>query len=376
MAINHKLALTYDDVLLIPKYSEVLPAHTKLSTKISKNIEIKIPILSSAMDTVTESETAIKLALNGGAGVVHKNLSIEKQAEEIEKVKKFEFVKDEYLQASVVDKSLMVGAAVGVSDNEFKRAQALAKAGASFLIIDTAHGHSKGVGEMLKKLKSELSIDIIAGNVATSEACQYLIDLGADGIKVGIGPGSICTTRVIAGVGVPQLYALLQAKEVCHKNNVPYIADGGIKLSGDIVKALAAGASTVMIGSLFAGTEESPGEMVLKNGRAYKTYRGMGSIGAMGQGSKDRYGQAHIDDDKKFVPEGVEGEVNYKGPIENILYQLIGGLRSGMGYLGAKDISELRQKAEFVQISNAALKESHPHDISIAIEAPNYSGKK
>lgn len=376
MAIDHKLALTYDDVLLVPKYSEVLPAQTKLETHISKNLRVHIPILSSAMDTVTESETAIKMALNGGAGVIHKNLPIESQANEVNKVTQIAFDSEYYQHASLYNKKLLVGAAVGVSEQEVERAEELAKAGAAFLIIDTAHGHSKGVGEMLKKLKKKLSIDIIAGNVATEAGCQYLIELGADGIKVGIGPGSICTTRVIAGVGVPQLYALMQAQDICHKNNVPYIADGGIKLSGDIVKALAAGASTVMIGSLFAGTEESPGEMVLKNGRAYKTYRGMGSIGAMGKGSKDRYGQAHINDDKKFVPEGVEGEVNYKGPLENILYQMVGGLRSGMGYLGAATIDDLRKKAEFVQISTAALKESHPHDISIAIEAPNYSGKK
>ena len=268
---------------------------------------------------------------------------------------------------------LRVAAAIGVGPHELERATILKEASVDALVIDTAHGHSKAVIEMVKKIKKLFGdIDIIAGNVATKEACRALIDAGVDGIKVGIGPGSICTTRVVAGIGVPQFSALLDCAELCRRENIPMIADGGIKLSGDVVKALAAGANCVMIGSLFAGTDEAPGEMVLYQGRAYKVYRGMGSLGAMAKGSKDRYGQASVEDVGKLVPEGIEGQVPYRGSLSTNIFQLVGGLRSGMGYVGAKDLLELYAKAEFITISNASLKESHPHDVFVTKEAPNY----
>ena len=268
---------------------------------------------------------------------------------------------------------LRVAAAIGVGDKEVLRAKALIDAGVDAIIIDTAHGHSKGVIQMVKTVKDlSQDVDVVAGNVATAKACEDLINAGADGIKVGIGPGSICTTRVIAGIGVPQLQALLDCKTVCHKANIPFIADGGIKYSGDIVKALAAGAETVMIGSLFAGTDEAPGERVIYQGRAYKLYRGMGSMGAMVKGSKDRYGQGSVTEDNKLVPEGIEGQVPYRGPLSENIYQLLGGIRSGMGYTGAETLGDLREKAKFVKISPAGLKESHPHDVTITKEAPNY----
>lgn len=485
MFYTEEPGLTYDDVLLMPNYSEILPHEADLRSRFSKNIALNIPIASSAMDTVTESQTAICMAQEGGIGVIHKNLSIEDHAREISKVKKYESgmvmnpitVTPEQSLASVkalvekhgfsgfpaidnngkvvgiitnrdiryendntkkvkemmtdldhlviapegisledakrilhahrieklpiiteegtlvgivtvkdIEKSiaypnankdslgrLRVAAAIGVGDKEVLRAKALIDAGVDAIIIDTAHGHSKGVINMLKTVK-ELSsdVDVVAGNVATSKACEDLIKAGADGIKVGIGPGSICTTRVIAGIGVPQLQALLDCRTVCHKAGVPFIADGGIKYSGDIVKALAAGAETVMIGSLFAGTDEAPGERVIYQGRAYKLYRGMGSMGAMVRGSKDRYGQGSVTDEDKLVPEGIEGQVPYRGPLSENIYQLLGGIRSGMGYTGAANLGELREKAKFVKISPAGLKESHPHDITITKEAPNY----
>jgi IMP dehydrogenase len=268
---------------------------------------------------------------------------------------------------------LRVAAAIGVGDREYERARILAEAQVDALVVDTAHGHSKGVIEMVKKLKQQFPlIDIVAGNVATANACKDLIDAGVDAIKVGIGPGSICTTRVVAGIGVPQFSAVFECAEYARKHGVPIIADGGIKLSGDVVKALAAGASSVMIGSLFAGTDEAPGEMVLYQGRAYKVYRGMGSLGAMALGSKDRYGQSAVEDLGKLVPEGIEGQVPYRGSLSSNIFQLVGGLRSGMGYVGAKNLAELYEKAEFITISNAALKESHPHDVFVTKEAPNY----
>ncbi|MFN9115309.1 MAG: IMP dehydrogenase, partial [Bacteroidota bacterium] len=268
---------------------------------------------------------------------------------------------------------LRVAAAIGVGDKELKRAELLIKAQVDAIVIDTAHGHSKGVIEMLKSVKAlSKAIDVVAGNVATAQACSDLIKAGVDGIKVGIGPGSICTTRVIAGIGVPQMQALFDCREVCEKAGVPFIADGGIKYSGDIVKALAAGAGAVMIGSLFAGTDEAPGEMVLYQGRAYKYYRGMGSMGAMARGSKDRYGQGAVEEVSKLVPEGIEGQVPYRGPLSQNLFQLAGGIRSGMGYVGAANLRELREKARFVRITGASLKESHPHDVIITKEAPNY----
>lgn len=484
MFYSDEPGLTYDDVLLVPDYSEVLPHETTLQTYFSKNIKMNIPIASSAMDTVTESKAAIVMAQEGGIGVIHKNLSVKQQSREVTKVKKFESgiiknpivitgdktlnellaLKEKYkisgfpvvddsnkivgiitnrdirfesnldqkvsdvmtsenlvlgpegigledakqiLQVHRIEKlpicdddqklvglitikdikrsidyphankdengSLRVAAAIGVGDKELERAEALIAAEVDAIVIDTAHGHSKGVVEMVKAVKKlSLDVDVIAGNVATEKGCKALIDAGADGVKIGIGPGSICTTRVIAGVGVPQLQALIDCKNICQKAGVPYIADGGIKLSGDIIKALAAGAGTVMIGSLFAGTDESPGEMVLYQGRAYKVYRGMGSLGAMVQGSKDRYGQASIEAADKLVPEGIEGQVPYRGPLAENVYQLLGGIRSGMGYVGAATLDELREKATFIKISPAGMKESHPHDVVITKEAPNY----
>lgn len=477
-------ALTYDDVLIVPNYSEVLPTEVELKTKFSKNISMNIPIASSAMDTVTESRTAIVMAQEGGIGVIHKNLTPEEQAFEVEKVKKYEsgmiidpftvtpdqkisdlfdlmkkykisgfpvvdnnkvlvgmitnrdlrFVSDhtkkvkdvmtsknivtapegtsfakakEILQNHRVEKlpvvnsegklrglitikdiektiayplsnkdqygRLRVAAACGVSDKEKQRVEALIKAHVDAIVVDTAHGHSKGVIDMVKWIKSlKANVDVVAGNVATAKACEDLIAAGVDGIKVGIGPGSICTTRVIAGIGVPQMQAIFDCKTVCDKHGIPFIADGGIKYSGDIVKALAGGASCVMIGSLFAGTDEAPGEMVLYQGRAYKMYRGMGSLGAMERGSKDRYGQSAVEEVSKLVPEGIEGQVPYRGSLANNLFHLVGGIRSGMGYVGAGTMPLLRERAKFIKITAASLKESHPHDVIITKEAPNY----
>lgn len=478
-----KEALTFDDVLLVPNYSEVLPTQVDVKTKLTKKITLNIPIISAAMDTVTESELAIAIAREGGIGIIHKNLSIYEQAEEVDRVKRSEsgmivkpvtvspeqtiaeaealmkkyrisglpvtnesgkllgiitnrdirFVKD-YNQAisevmtkenlktvpvgttleeakeilhkfkieklPVVDENgylkglitikdiekkekypnackdnlgrLMVGAAIGVGQENFKRAEALIEAGVDVIVIDTAHGHSKGVIEMVKKVKSLYpDTDVIAGNVATPEATEALIKAGADAVKVGIGPGSICTTRIVAGVGVPQITAVASCSEVADRYGVSIIADGGIKFSGDIAKAIGAGARVVMIGSLFAGTKESPGELILYQGRSYKVYRGMGSLGAMKKGSKDRYFQSEVEE-KKLVPEGIEGMVPYRGPLADTIHQLVGGLRAGMGYCGAATIEEMREKARFVRITAAGLKESHVHDVIITKEAPNY----
>ncbi|MCF8059388.1 MAG: IMP dehydrogenase [Bacteriovoracaceae bacterium] len=478
--------LTYDDVLLKPGYSQNLPSETELETKFTKNIDLKMPIVSAAMDTVTEADTAIVMAQNGGIGVIHKNLTAENQAKEVKKVKKYEsgmiidpitIGPEESLEAvmaitskhritgvPVVDSSnkllgiltsrdmrfetnfrqkvkdvmtplerlvtaeegvslenaknllhkhrieklpvitakgvlkglitikdilkgidfpdsnkddlgrLRAAAAIGVGGKEEERAGLLVEAGVDAIIVDTAHGHSLGVINMVKTLRTRYpQLDIVAGNVATSEACRDLIKAGVDGIKVGIGPGSICTTRVVAGIGVPQLSAILDCAPVCKEAGIPFIADGGIKYSGDVVKALAAGANTVMLGSLFAGTDETPGERILYQGRTYKVYRGMGSLGAMVMGSKDRYGQGAVDDLGKLVPEGIEGQVPYRGSLSSNIYQIIGGLRAGMGYVGAKNLVELKEKAQFIQITSASLKESHPHDVIITKEAPNYS---
>lgn len=478
-------ALTYDDVLLRPGYSEILPAGASLASRFTKRINLNIPIVSAAMDTVTEAPTAIVIAQQGGIGVIHKNLPPEAQAHEVEKVKKFEagmilspvtvgpevklrdFVditvkhkitgvpvvdasgmlvgiltrrdlrfeenmnqlvrdvmtpKDRLITAHdgvtpeeakrllhrhrieklpIVDKGyklkglitikdilksidyptankdsygrLRVAAAMGVGDKEFERARILVEAQVDALVIDTAHGHSKGVIDMVKKVKQAFpDVDVVAGNVATAKACQDLIAAGVDAIKVGIGPGSICTTRVVAGIGVPQLSAVMECYSVCSKADVPFIADGGIKYSGDIVKALAAGASSVMVGSLFAGADETPGEMVLYQGRSFKIYRGMGSLGAMSLGSKDRYGQASVEDMGKLVPEGIEGQVPYRGALASIVFQLCGGIRAGMGYVGAPTLNDLIERAEFIQITAASLKESHPHDIIVTKDAPNY----
>ncbi|MFA5832396.1 MAG: IMP dehydrogenase [Bacteroidota bacterium] len=477
-------AITYDDVLLVPAKSSVLPRDVDVSTQLTKNIRLNIPLLSAAMDTVTESEMAIALAREGGIGIIHKNLSIERQAEEVDKVKRSEsgmimnpvtltadksvgdvldlmtkfsvsgipivaegklvgiltnrdlrfqpnrslkvadvmtstnlitapigttleeaeviLQKHKIEKLPVVDKNgklkglitfkdiqkkkrfphackdkhgrLRVGAAVGVTGDTIERVDALVKAGVDVVIIDTAHGHSKGVIEMLKKVKSKFTIDVIAGNVGTAEATKDLIKAGADCIKIGIGPGSICTTRVVAGVGVPQVTAVMECASMAKKYRVPVIADGGIKQTGDIAKAIAAGADCVMIGGLFAGLQESPGEKVLYEGRTYKLYRGMGSIDAMKEGSKDRYFQDVEDDVQKLVPEGIEGRVPYKGELSATVYQMVGGLRAAMGYCGAENVAALQERAKFVKMSDAGLRESHPHDIHITKEAPNYHG--
>ena len=476
-------AYTFDDVLLVPQYSEVLPSETDVSTYLTKDLKLNIPFISAAMDTVTEARMAIALAREGGIGIVHKNMSMNEQAWQVKRVKLTEngvikdpitippdatvedaletmrlykigglpVVKDgrffglltnrdlrfeddmskpvkelmtpleklitapstlsledareilhkyrieklplvegkklvglitikdinsvvEYPNASRDEKGrLLVGAAVGVTKDTQQRVDLLLKAGADVIVVDTAHGHSKGVIEMVKQLKSDHpDMRVIAGNVATAQATEDLIKAGADAVKVGVGPGSICTTRVIAGIGVPQLTAVLNCAKAASKYGVPVIADGGIRYSGDIVKALAAGASTVMMGSIFAGTDEAPGESIIYEGRKFKSYRGMGSIGAMKRGSSDRYFQENVSPNK-FVPEGIEGMVPYKGSVSEIIYQLIGGLRSGMGYCGAENVPQLSEKAVFVEISQAGVKESHPHDVKITREAPNYN---
>jgi IMP dehydrogenase len=476
--------LTYDDVLLIPSYSEVLPREVDITTHFSRNITLKIPVVSAAMDTVTESRMAIAIAQEGGIGVLHKNMTIEEQAIKVKKVKRSEngmiidpvtlhenarvgdalsimkeykiggipvvtdtnklvgiitnrdlrFEKDfskpvsdvmtrenlitttEFIDFSVAEKILQehkieklpvvdknfnlvglityrdilkikerpnackdergrlrVAAAVGVTTDTLFRVQALFSSDVDCVVVDTAHGHSKGVIEMVKRIKHEFpKLELIAGNIATAEAAIDLANAGVDGIKVGIGPGSICTTRVVAGVGVPQLTAIYDVANALKERNIPVIADGGIRFTGDIVKAIAAGASCIMAGSQFAGVDESPGETIIYDGRKYKTYRGMGSIEAMQQGSKDRYFQDVEDDVKKLVPEGIVGRVPYKGTLSEVIHQMVGGLRAGMGYCGARNITEL-QKARFIRITNAGIRESHVHDVAITREAPNYS---
>jgi len=345
-----KEALTFDDVLLVPKYSKILPSEVITSTALSTNLNLKIPILSSAMDTVTESAMAIAIGNAGGIGVIHRNLNIKSQISEIKKVK---------------SKKLLVGAAVGAGPLEHKRAEAILKENVDLIVVDTAHGHTKKVAEIIRKIKKLKSkkTTLCAGNIATTEAAKFLIKLGVDIIKVGIGPGSICTTRLVAGIGVPQLSAILAARKGVGRKKVSIIADGGIKFSGDISKALTAGADAVMIGSLFAGTEESPGKIIKKNGKLFKNFRGMGSIGAMNKGSADRYFQTKQKETSKYVPEGVEGLVKYKGTVEKIIYQLIGGLKSSMGYLGSKKIINLRNKTKFVKITKAGFYESMVHNI-------------
>ncbi len=475
-----KEALTFEDVLLVPKYSEVLPKEVDVRTKLTKNIDLNIPIVSAAMDTVTEHRAAITMARLGGIGIIHKNMDIKTQAKMVRIVKKSEsgiilepiflkpystikealdlmaeyrisgfpvvdedrklvgiltnrdlrfesdenklvkevmtkaplitapkgvtldeaekiFHKNKIEKLPIVDEEgelvglitikdlkkrkeypnsnkdkygrLRVGAAIGV--NQIERAKALVEAGVDVLVLDSAHGHSKGIIDTVKAIKDKFEVDVIAGNIATSEAALDLIEAGADAVKVGIGPGSICTTRIVAGVGIPQISAIEECVEVADKYSIPVIADGGIKYSGDVAKALAVGASCVMIGSLLAGTEESPGELVIYQGRQYKNYRGMGSIGAMQKGSTDRYFQEGTATEK-LVPEGIEGRVPYRGKMKNVIHQLIGGLRSSMGYVGAKDLKEFKDKAEFVKITTAGLKESHVHDVIITKEAPNY----
>ena len=476
-------ALTFDDITFLPNYSEVLPVETDVATMLTREIKMCMPLVSAAMDTVTESETAISMAREGGIGIIHRNMSVAAQAHEVNKVKKSEsgmivdpvtvdpdqqigdvfdlmsryrisgvpvvkgdqlvgiitnrdlrfetdvtirvadiMTKDNLVTAPlgisledskrllqknriekllVVDEAgslkglitikdimkvkkypnackdllgrLRVGAAVGIGKDMLPRVTAVRSAGVDIVVVDSAHGHSRNVLEAVKTIKAEFAdLQVIAGNVATAEGAEALIRAGADGIKVGVGPGSICTTRIVAGVGVPQVSAIIECARVARAMGIPVIADGGVKYSGDVVKAMAVGADSVMIGSLFAGTDESPGETILYQGRSYKVYRGMGSLGAMREGSRDRYFQDDVFEPKKLVPEGIEGRVPYRGPVSDIVHQLIGGLRAGMGYLGCATLSELRTKSKMVRITSAGLKESHVHDVIITKEAPNY----
>lgn len=372
-------ALTFDDVLLVPALSDVLPHEVELGTRLTTGIRLHIPLLSSAMDSVTEARTAIVIARQGGIGVLHKNMSPEAQAREVRKVKESAIGLDEPLAVKDAQGRLLVAAALGVGADRDARAAALVEAGVDVLVIDTAHGHSKKVIDSVREIRAMYpEMQLIAGNIATGEAAEALIAAGANAVKVGIGPGSICTTRVVAGVGVPQISAIMDCVRVAKRAGIPVIADGGIKFSGDVVKAIAAGADTVMIGGLFAGTDEAPGETVLFQGRKYKAYRGMGSLGAMKAGSSDRYFQegAETNDDgtggEKLVPEGIEGRVPYRGALSENIFQLLGGLRSGMGYVGCKDIAALQSDAKFVRITSAGLRESHVHDVVVTHEAPNY----
>lgn len=370
-----KKGLTFDDVLLIPAESHVLPNGVDLSVKLADNIKLNLPFISAGMDTVTESSMAIAMALQGGMGVIHKNMSIVAQAGEVATVKGV-MLSGNFTRAAVDEENkLLVAAAVGVTSDTFQRAQALLEAGANAIVIDTAHGHSAGVLRKIKEIREHFpKATLIAGNVATAEGTKALFDSGVDIVKVGIGPGSICTTRIIAGVGVPQITAIYDAASVAREYGKMIIADGGIKYSGDIVKAIAAGGNAVMLGSMFAGTTETPGQIITDGDKKYKVYRGMGSIGAMAQshGSSDRYFQGGVNEANKLVPEGIEARVEYKGDVSDTIFQLIGGLRSGMGYVGARNIDELINKAQFVQMTNSGLRESHPHDVQITKAAPNY----
>ena len=370
-----KEGLTFDDVLLIPAESHVLPNEVDLHTQLAPNLKLNIPIISAGMDTVTEGAMAIAIALQGGLGVIHKNMSITAQAGEVANVKNV-VVPSNITKAAVDDNNhLLVAAAIGVTSDTFERAEALIEKGADAIVIDTAHGHSAGVLRKIKEIRDHFShVTLIAGNIATGDAARALFDSGVDIVKVGIGPGSICTTRVVAGVGVPQITAIYDAATAAREYHKPIIADGGMKYSGDIVKALAAGGNAVMLGSMLSGTTEAPGEVFESDGQKYKTYRGMGSVGAMAQahGSSDRYFQGGVNEANKLVPEGVEARVEYKGDVSDIIFQIIGGLRSGMGYVGASTIADLRENAQFVKITNAGLRESHPHDVQITKKAPNY----
>ena len=370
-----KEGLTFDDVLLIPAESHVLPNEVDLHTQLAPNLKLNIPIISAGMDTVTEGAMAIAIALQGGLGVIHKNMSITAQAGEVANVKNV-VVPSNITKAAVDDNNhLLVAAAIGVTSDTFERAEALIEKGADAIVIDTAHGHSAGVLRKIKEIRDHFPlVTLIAGNIATGDAARALFDSGVDIVKVGIGPGSICTTRVVAGVGVPQITAIYDAATAAREYHKPIIADGGMKYSGDIVKALAAGGNAVMLGSMLSGTTEAPGEVFESDGQKYKTYRGMGSVGAMAQahGSSDRYFQGGVNEANKLVPEGVEARVEYKGDVSDIIFQIIGGLRSGMGYVGAATIDELRENAQFVKITNAGLRESHPHDVQITKKAPNY----
>ena len=353
-----KESLTFDDVLLLPQYSNILPSETDISIKLTKNILLKVPFLSSAMDTVTESKMAISIAHAGGLGVIHRNLNIIDQTKEIKKVKK---------------KNLLVGAAVGTNKDDLERARSLVTNGCDLIVIDTAHGHSEKVLKTLSKLKRiSKKIPICVGNIATAAAAKKLYNSGADIIKVGIGPGSICTTRMVAGIGVPQISAIMEVKQELKSKKIKIISDGGIKFSGDVAKALAAGADAIMMGSIFAGTDESPGKKFKIKGKIYKQYRGMGSIGAMSSGSANRYFQKNFKDKSKYVPEGVEGRVEYKGNVSKIIYQLKGGLRSSMGYIGAKNLSQISKNAKFIKITKAGFYESMVHSVEMTQKTINY----
>ena len=353
-----KEALTFDDVLLLPRFSNILPSETDISLSLTKNIKLKTPFLSSAMDTVTESSMAIAMAKSGGIGIIHRNLDIKKQSKEVEKVKR---------------KKLFVGAAIGTSLEDLKRVKLLIDSGVDLIVIDTAHGHSEKVLKILSKVKnSNKKTSICVGNIATGEAAKRLYNSGADIIKVGIGPGSICTTRMVAGIGVPQITAVQEVGKALKGKNIKVISDGGIKFSGDIAKAIAAGADAIMMGSIFAGTEESPGKKFKIKNKFYKQYRGMGSIGAMSAGSSDRYFQKNYKDKSKFVPEGVDGRVEYKGNVSKIIYQLKGGLRSSMGYIGAKKLNDIKKNAKFIKITKAGFYESMVHSVEMIDPTLNY----
>ena len=362
------LGLTYDDVLLLPDASDVVPSEVETSTQLTRNIRLSVPLVSSAMDTVTESAMAIAMARAGGIGIIHRNLAVDEQVTHVKLVK---------------GASLLAGAAVGVGDDGFERAQALIDVGVDVVVVDTAHGHHRAVLDAIERIKKAFpEQEVIGGNVATRAGAQALINAGADAVKVGVGPGSICTTRVVAGVGVPQITAIMEAAKACLKSDVPLIADGGLQYSGDIAKAIVAVADSVMLGSLLAGCDESPGELIEIDGRKYKSYRGMGSLGAMqSRGekksySKDRYMQDDVLAEDKLVPEGIEGKVPHRGSVGEVVHQLVGGLRSGMGYAGAPDILHLKRDGRLVQITYAGLQESHPHDVAHVADAPNYRQAK
>lgn len=367
-----KEGYTFDDLLLVPAYSQVVPADVQLKTRLCDGILLSIPVCSAAMDTVTESKMGIALAQAGGLGFIHKNLSSELQAEMVKEVKAAAVLSNSAVDARG---KLLAGAAVGVSEGTMARVQLLVEAGVDIITVDSAHGHSAGVIETVRKIHEKYpNLPLVGGNIVTGDAAQALIQAGASVLKVGVGPGSICTTRIVSGVGVPQLTAVSDVVQVAKRYNVGVIADGGIKFSGDIVKALAAGADAVMLGGLLAGCEETPGEIIEVYGKKVKTYVGMGSLSAMQRGSSDRYFQGGQKELKKLVPEGIEATVPYKGPMSDVIYQMMGGLRSGMGYCGCANIEELKEKAQFVKISNAGLKESHPHTVENVKEAPNYRG--
>src|SRR5436190_142134 len=404
ISVGLTTALTFDDVLLVPRHSNVLPSEVDVSSSFSRNIRLHVPIASAAMDTVTESRLAIAMAQQGGLGIIHKNLTVEEQASEVDRVKRsesgmivnpitlsptnrifeaLELMKKYRISGVPItqdgSKEGRVGAAVGVAKDTLARAEALVAANVDVLVVDTAHGHSQGVLDMVYKLRRQFpKVDLIAGNVATGEATEALIERGVDAVKVGIGAGSICTTRVVAGIGVPMITAVAECSRAAAPHKVPVIADGGIRYSGDITKAIAVGASAVMIGSLFAGTDESPGELILFQGRSFKEYRGMGSLGAMRAGSRDRYFQDEFDldanpeDGEKLVPEGIEGRVAHKGSVAAMVHQLMGGLRAGMGYTGCANIPALQRDARMIRVSPAGLREGHVHDVIITKEAPNY----